>query len=241
MNVLIACEKSGEVRRAFAALGHNAWSCDLQAAEDNSRLHFQMDARQVAYGGLLPGVPWDLIILHPPCTYLSVSGIHWNKRRPERALQTEAAMHFVHDLVAACGDTPFALENPVSIISTHWRKPDQIIQPYQFGHDASKATCLWLQGLPALTIDPTLHVMPRAVCQNPECRTVERGNDLVARAVLEGCIECDGRCLPRWANPTDSGQNKLPPSASRAVDRARTYPGIARAMARQWSDFLLNK
>ena len=142
MRVLVACEFSGAVRDAFTARGHDAMSCDLLPAETPGR-HYQGDVRDVLGGG------WDLMVGHPPCTYLAVSGLHWNKRRPERALLTEEALEFVRLLL----DAPIpqiALENPVGCISSRIRKPDQIIQPWQFGHDASKATCLWLKGLPLL-------------------------------------------------------------------------------------------
>ena len=142
MRVLVACEFSGAVRDAFTARGHDAMSCDLLPAETAGR-HYQGDVRDVLGGG------WDLMVGHPPCTYLAVSGLHWNKRRPERALLTEEALEFVRLLL----DAPIpliALENPVGCISSRIRKPDQIIQPWQFGHDASKATCLWLKGLPLL-------------------------------------------------------------------------------------------
>ena len=142
------------------------------------------------------------MIAPPPCTYLCSSGIHWNKRRPERAAQTEDALEFVRELLAAPIER-IALENPVGVISSRIRKPTQIIQPYQFGHDASKQTALWLKGLHPLR--PTSFVEPRVV---------------------------DGK--PRWANQTDSGQNRLPPSADRWALRSATYAGIAAAMAAQW-------
>jgi hypothetical protein len=142
MRVLVACEFSGAVRDAFAALGHDAMSCDLLPAEAPGP-HYQGDVRDVLSDG------WDLMVAHPPCTYLASSGLHWNKRRPERALLTEEALEFVRLLL----DAPIAriaLENPIGCISSRIRKPDQIIHPWQFGHDASKATCLWLKNLPAL-------------------------------------------------------------------------------------------
>lgn len=145
MRVLIACEFSGTVREAFRALGHDAWSCDLLTSADDSRHHFRGDVLDVLR---LTG-PWDMMIAHPPCTYLASSGLHWNKRRPERAAQTEAALDFVQALMSA--PVPrVAVENPIGCISSRIRKPDQIIQPWMFGDDASKATCLWLQGLPPL-------------------------------------------------------------------------------------------
>lgn len=142
MKVLVACEFSGAVRDAFTARGHDAMSCDLLPAETPGK-HYQGDVRD------LLGQGFDLMVAHPPCTYLAVSGLHWNKRRPERALLTEEALEFVRLLL----DAPIpqiALENPVGCISTRIRKPSQVIQPWQFGHDASKATCLWLKGLPLL-------------------------------------------------------------------------------------------
>lgn len=138
--VLVACEYSGVVRRAFRDRGHDAWSCDLLPAEDDSPYHYQCDALKVI------GAGWDLMICHPPCTHLSVSGARWFK---EKAEDQKAALQFVRDLL----DAPIpriALENPVSIISSHIRKPDQTIQPWQFGHGEVKATCLWLKNLPKL-------------------------------------------------------------------------------------------
>ena len=151
MRVLVACEYSGEVRRAFRARGHDAWSCDLLPADDGSPFHSTGDVCAL----LRPGL-WDLLIAFPPCTYLCSSGLHWNKRRPERALETEKALEFVRLLL----DAPvprIALENPIGCISTRITKPSQIIHPWQFGEDASKATCLWLKGLPPLV--PT-NVLP---------------------------------------------------------------------------------
>ncbi len=199
MRVLIACEFSGTVRDAFLQRGHYALSCDLLACESQaSGDHYQGDVRDILDHG------WDLMIAHPPCTYLCSSGLHWNKRRPGRQVLTEEALEFVSLLL----DAPIpriALENPVGCISTRIRPYDQAIQPYQFGHDASKKTCLWLKNLPPLR--PTQFIEPRIV---------------------------NGRS--RWSNQTDSGQNKLPPSADRWAIRSETYPGIAEAMANQWGN-----
>ena len=140
MKILIACEFSGTVRDAFAARGHDAWSCDLLPSERPGQ-HIQGDVLAVLGNG------WDLMIAHPPCTHLAVSGARWfNGKIAEQA----DALEFVRALMAApipC----WAIENPVSIISTRIRKPDQIIQPWQFGHGETKTTCLWLHGLPKLT------------------------------------------------------------------------------------------
>ena len=140
MRVLVACEFSGVVRDAFAAQGHDAWSCDLLPSEISGG-HFQGDVRYY-----LGWKPWDLMIAHPPCTHLAVSGARWFKGKEQ---EQKHALRFVRLLLDA--DIPrIALENPVSVISTKIRKPDQIIQPWQFGHGETKKTCLWLKGLPPL-------------------------------------------------------------------------------------------
>lgn len=203
MNVLIGCETSGVLRQAFRDRGHNAWSCDILPAQDGRHgVHIIGDALQV-----LQTKAWDLVVLHPPCTYLCSSGLHWNGRVPDRRAKTEDALTFALQCWAAAMHIPHvALENPIGCLSSRWRKPDQIIQPHWFGDDASKATCLWLKGLPPLV--PTQHVPPRMV---------------------------GGK--PRWSNQTNSGQNKLGPTPDRWRLRSRTYPGVAAAMAEQWGGF----
>lgn len=195
MRVLVACEFSGAVREAFRRRGHDAWSCDLLPAEDGSEFHYRGNVINL----IEEGNYWDLMIAHPPCQYLSSSGLHWNKRIEGRQQKTEEALEFVQMLL----DAPIekiALENPVGCISTRIRPADQYIQPYEFGENASKKTGLWLKNLPSLV--PTKMVLPD-----------ENG---------------------RYANQTPSGQNKLGPSPERARERARTYQGIAEAMAEQW-------
>jgi len=196
VRVLVACEYSGTVRDAFIRAGHDAISCDLLPT-DAPGPHYQGNVMDVINDG------FDLMVAHPPCTYLSVSGMHWTTRGLRDPQLTTDALAFVRLLM----DAPIpriAIENPVSIISSQIRKPDQIIQPWMFGHDASKKTCLWLKGLAPLT--PTQTIAPRMV---------------------------DGK--PRYANQTDSGQNRLAPSADRWKIRSETYSGIADAMANQWS------
>lgn len=157
MRILIGCEFSGVLREAFAAQGHDAWSCDLLPTEQPGQ-HIQGNVLDVLNDG------WDAAFWFPPCTYLCSSGLHWNTRRPERAAKTETALDFVQQLMNT--PVPFmALENPIGCISTRIRKPDQVVQPYQFGEDASKATCLWLKGLPPLV--PTDYVAPRMVNGKP--------------------------------------------------------------------------
>jgi hypothetical protein len=196
MRVLVACEYSGTVRDAFIRAGHYAMSCDLLPSESTIGDHYQGNVLDILDHG------WDLMIAHPPCTYLCSSGLHWNKRKPERAQHTEEALDFVRTLLDA-PISKIALENPIGCISTRICKPSQTIQPYHFGDDASKSTCLWLKGLPLLL--PTDFVEPRIV---------------------------NGK--RRWANQTDSGQNRLPPSPDRWKIRSETYVGIANAMAKQW-------
>ena len=142
MRVLVACEFSGRVREAFKEAGHEAWSCDLLPTDIPGR-HWQGDVRHILDEG------WDLMVAHPPCTHLAVSGARWFK---DKQVEQAEALELVRLLL----DAPIpriALENPISIISSRIRKPDQIIQPWQFGHGETKATCLWLKGLPKL--EPT--------------------------------------------------------------------------------------
>lgn len=160
MRVLIACEYSGRVREAFRARGHDAWSCDLLPSEDDSPHHMQGDVM-----GLFLGRPWDLMIAHPPCTHLAASGArHFEAKRAD-GRQQEAIGFF---LALARAPVPLiAIENPVCVMSSVWRKPDQVLHPWQYGHGETKATCLWLKGLPPLIPtdivegrEPRVHRMP---------------------------------------------------------------------------------
>ena len=195
MRVLVACEYSGTVRDAFRARGHDAWSCDLLPTEAPGQ-HIQGDALDAAnYGG-----PWDVMVAHPPCTHLAVSGAAWFKDKQH--LQP-AALQFVRDLMAA--PVPhICIENPVSIISTEIREPDQIIQPYQFGEEVMKTTCLWLKNL------PPLHHTKR----------VSRGEMVTMKS---------GERMSRWHY--DSFRL---PAKERGHARSKTFSGIAQAMADQW-------
>ncbi len=155
MKILIACETSGKVRNAFRAKGHDAWSCDILDSMDSSDFHIKGDAIEALHSS-----SWDMLIAHPPCTYLAVSGMHWTKRGYRDPQLTEDALEFAWQFFKAPVKY-ICIENPVSVISTRIRKPDQIIQPWQFGHDASKKTCLWLKNLPLLA--PTSLIEPRIV------------------------------------------------------------------------------
>lgn len=228
MRVLVGCEYSGRVRDAFLALGHDAMSCDTLPS-DAPGPHYQGDVRDVLNDG------WDLAIFHPPCTYLT-GAAEWAYKdeqtkniQPgtligaERREAREEAIAFVM-LLANANIPRIAIENPVGVLSTRWRKPDQFIQPYEYGEDASKKTCLWLKGLPPLR--PTKFVEPRLVC----CGSVLPHHDKY------GCPNCNGEKVarPRWGNQTDSGQNKEPPAADRWKVRSTTWQGWADAMAAQW-------
>jgi len=184
MKVLVACEYSGAVRDAFIRGGHDAMSCDLLPT-DAPGPHYQGDVRD------LLDYPFDLMVAHPPCTHLSVSGAkHFEAKRAD-GRQRSAVAFF---MMLAKADIPrIAIENPICIMSSIWRKPDQVIQPWQFGHGETKATALWLKCLP--TLQPT-NIVP-------------------------------GR---------DARIHHMPPSADRWKLRSATYPGIAQAMADQWSE-----
>ncbi len=187
MKILIGCERSQVVTNAFRELGHEAYSCDILDSEVRSNYHIKDDVLNHLDDG------WDLAGFHPDCRNLAVSGARYFKDKKD---VQERDLFFVKTLLEASIPKIY-LENPVGVISSRIRKPEQIIQPWQFGEDASKKTCLWLKGLPLLK--PT--------------------------KIIEKEI---------YANQTPSGQNKLGPSKERAFLRARTYPGIAKAMAEQW-------
>jgi len=253
MRVLVACEYSGKVRDAFSNIGHDAWSCDLLPTDVPGQ-HYHGDVKDII------GEGWDLMIAHPPCTYLSVSGMHWTTRGLRDPKLTEDALDFVRLLLNA--PIPrIALENPVSVISSRIRKPDQIIQPWMFGHDASKKTCLWLKNLPLLEPDYPRIISPKGwqkvmgaadmlECENcgepfcPEhndhysdCDCIGPTEDGVTFKTIEGVIfgtKNSPPGKPLWSNQTPSGQNKLGPSADRWKIRSETYQGIADAMANQW-------
>jgi hypothetical protein len=193
MKVLIACEESQAVTREFRALGHEAYSCDLyETSGDNPEWHLQEDVIPLLNKG------WDLIIAFPPCTHLAVSGAAWFEAKRADGRQ-QAAIDFFMAL-AASDCEKIAIENPVSIMSTVWRKPDQIIHPWQFGDSYRKRTCLWLKGLPKLK--PT--------------NVVDQGETIT---YASGCI------MPKWYADAWSLSPK-----ERAKVRSKTFPGIAKAI-----------
>ena len=199
LRVLIACEESQAVTKEFRSIGHEAYSCDLyQTSGNNPEWHIQ--------GDVLPllNEKWDLIIAFPPCTHLAVSGAAWFEAKRADGRQKGAIDFFM--ALANVNCKKVAIENPVGIMSSHWRKPDQIIHPWQFGDSFRKKTCLWLKGLPKLT--PTNVVDP---------------GELITYA--------SGVTMPKWY----AEAWKLSPE-QRSKVRSRTFPGIAKAMADQWGD-----
>ena len=202
MRVLIACEYSGKVRDAFAKKGHFAMSCDLLPSDNPKHgVHHIGDVLALLSDYRTNG--WDLMIAFPPCTHLAVSGARWFPEKRADGRQQQGIDFF---MALANAEIPkIAIENPVGIMSTKWRKPDQIIQPYQFGDSFSKKTCLWLKGLPLLK--PT--------------ELVDKGEQVKYKS---------GKSMPKWY--ADAFQ--LPPK-ERAKIRSKTFPGIADAMATQWN------
>lgn len=217
MKVLIACEESQTVCKAFRALGHEAYSCDVQEPSGgHPECHILGDALEAVKGGEIVTMDgqaheiagkWDLIIAHPPCTYLTLAGNKWFKpefadRFPDRQKQRKEAVDFFMDIANADCDR-IAIENPVGIMSSHWRKPDQYIEPYMFGDPEKKKTGLWLKGLPLLK--PTNIVEPVII----HCKS--------------------GANEPRWHMET-----MHLPKEERSRVRSQTFIGIAKAMAAQW-------
>lgn len=202
MRILIACEESQAVCKEFRKLGFEAYSCDLQdCSGGHPEWHIKGDVTTIL------NQHWDMIIAHPPCTYLAVCGARWAYNNPERQAKQEEALAFFRLFLEA--DCKYiAVENPIGIASTRIRKPDQIIEPWQFGDEASKKTCLWLKGLPKLVPD-----------------------NIVGKGEI---IKYDsGRTMPAWYAKAWG----LPPE-ERSKLRSKTFPGIARAMAEQWSKFI---
>ena len=199
MRILVACEESQAVTIEFRKRGHEAYSCDTEPCSGgHPDWHLQQDVAPLLHG------EWDMIIAFPPCTHIAVSGAAWFAQKREDGRQQQGIDFFM--LFANCVCDRVAIENPVGIMSTHWRKPNQIIQPWQFGDSFSKKTCLWLTGLPKL--QPTNIVAPG--------ERVSFGS---------------GKSMPKWY----ADAYKLPPH-ERAKLRSKTFLGIAKAMADQWGN-----
>jgi hypothetical protein len=210
MNILIACEESQTITKEFRKLGYNAFSCDLlDCSGGHPEWHIKKDAIEEAYSG-----KYDMMIAHPPCTYLAVSGARWlyNKdgsKNKERWKNQKLALEFVKKLMNA-PINKIAVENPVSVISTQIRKPDQIIQPWQFGDKAQKTTCLWLKNLPILK----------------HTKIVEKGEFIE-------WIDKNGK-KKKQAKWYLDALSKAKTDDERRTLRSKTFPGIARAIANQW-------
>jgi site-specific DNA-cytosine methylase len=201
MKILIACEESQVVCNAFRAKGHQAWSCDiLPTSGDHPEWHIEKDVNRI-----LGAIRYDMVIAFPPCTHLAVSGARWFPEKRKDGSQ-QAAIKFFMSFVqyAETLDIKLCIENPIGIMSTVYRKPDQILQPWQFGHAKFKATCLWLRGLPLLK--PTLIIWPPCPYNM-----------------------MDQRKKRQWGEV-----HQAPPGQDRAIMRSKTYQGIANAMADQW-------
>lgn len=218
--VLIACEESQTVCKAFRDRGFEAYSCDIQEPSGNHpEWHILGDALEAIKAEKITTMDdkvhyigkWDLIIAHPPCTDLAVSGARHFARKRADGTQQKSIAFFMEFVNADC--EKIAIENPICIMSTEYRKPDQIIQPYQFGHHARKSTCLWLKGLPKLI--STDIVDPGEIDKNG----FSRG------ASLDYATDENGKILP-WNDPRT------------AKARSKTFPGIAAAMAEQWGCLL---
>ena len=218
MKVLVACEESQHVCMAFRERGHEAYSCDIQECSGgHPEWHIQGDVIAVLNGrcsfetsdGTTHKIEgkWDLIIAHPPCTDLAVSGARHFARKRSDGTQQKSIAFFMEFVNADC--EKIAIENPICIMSTEYRKPDQIIQPYQFGHHARKSTCLWLKGLPKL--------IPTDIVDQGE---IDK-NGFSRGASLDYATDENGKILP-WNDPRT------------AKARSKTFPGIAKAMAEQW-------
>jgi len=205
MKILIACEFSGIVRDAFISRGHNTVSCDLLPTEKRGP-HYHGDVRNILCEN------WDMIIAFPPCTHLAGSGARWWKEKQADGRQQEAIDFFMLFVNHPC--PKICIENPKGIMSQRYRKPDQIIQPWQFGHEVQKATCLWLKGL--LPLKPTKIVDRGMIYVDP--RGEKHGGEFVMRA-----------------KNSYSPLMMLAPGQERWKIRSRTFPGVAAAMAQQWS------
>jgi hypothetical protein len=237
VNVLVACECSGRVKTAFRNRGHNAWSCDLKPSEiPDDKFHIRGDVKHILGGlplcpicqqvmksetncwicddcqqlfplGYVLGQPvkqWDLVIAHPDCRLFANAGLHYLKTQPDRQQEQSIAFEFIKQL----WDAPIekvVIENPIGWLNTHWRKPSQIIQPYYFGEAELKTTCLWLKNVPPL--------MATLICEIPKPK---------------------GYCVRQTGNKAGDKYNYYFRQGKNAADRARTFQGIANAMAEQW-------
>jgi site-specific DNA-cytosine methylase len=213
MKILIACEESDEVRGRFEKMGFDAWSCDIQPNRNPKAKHFQCDIFKVIQKG------WDAMIAFPPCTDLAVSGAKWFKQKIKDGRQQKSIEFFMK--IANAPIKHIAIENPIGIMSKNFRKPDQIIQPYYFGDEAQKTTCLWLKNLPKLYHNAAPNLFDNNITH------VGKGDFI---------IHASGKKKPKWY--ADAFKLK---KDERSKIRSKTFPGIAEAMATQWGNYLIEK
>jgi hypothetical protein len=213
LRILIACEESDEVRGRFEKLGFDAWSCDLQENRNPNAKHYKGDIFDIINNG------WDAMIAFPPCTHLAVSGAAWFEQKRKDGRQQEGIDFFMAIINAPIKH--IAVENPVGIMSNIYRKPSQVIQPYYFGDEAQKTTCLWLKNLPAIYHNSKPNLFDSVVTH------VGKGDFIIHKS---------GKRKPKWF-----ADSFLLPKDERAKIRSKTFPGIAEAMATQWGEYLLNK
>lgn len=227
--VLVACEQSQAVTKTLRQKGVVAFSADvLPCSGGRPDWHIRGDVRNVLYDG------WGAVIAFPPCTHLASSGARWFPQKQMSGEQQRAVDFFM--LFADLDCPRVAIENPVGILSTLWRKPDQIVHPWWFGHSASKRTCLWLKNLPPLS--PTAIVAPNGWKSIPSPASANPGMDIIQRSGFwfEAPYPAP---KPYWDNQTPNGNPKHSDKFYRSALRSKTFAGLALAMADQWSPLLI--
>jgi site-specific DNA-cytosine methylase len=215
--ILIACEESDEVRGRFEKLGFDAWSCDIQPNRNINAKHYQCDVFEIINDN------WDAMIAFPPCTHLAVSGSQWFEQKIKDGRQKEGINFFLE--IAKANINHIAIENPVGIMSKNYMPPSQIIQPYYFGDKAQKTTCLWLKNLPKLYHNSTPNLFDDIITHTDKGEFIEWIDKKTGKLKKQ----------PLWYAQARSLKGE-----ERSKVRSKTFPGIADAMAKQWSDYILN-
>jgi site-specific DNA-cytosine methylase len=215
--ILIACEESDEVRGRFEKLGFDAWSCDIQPNRNINAKHYQCDVFEIINDN------WDAMIAFPPCTHLAVSGSQWFEQKIKDGRQKEGINFFLK--IAKANIKHIAIENPVGIMSKNYMPPSQIIQPYYFGDKAQKTTCIWLKNLPKLYHNATPNLFDDIITHTDKGEFIEWIDKKTGKIKKQ----------PLWYAQARSLKGE-----ERSKVRSKTFPGIADAMAKQWSDYILN-
>jgi hypothetical protein len=216
IKILVACEESDEVRGRFESLGFDAWSCDIQPNRNPNAKHFQMDVLEVITMG------WDAMIAFPPCTHLAASGSQWFAEKQKDGRQQMAIDFFMAMINAPINQ--IAVENPIGIMSSQYRQPDQIVQPYFFGDPFTKTTCLWLKNFPLLYHNSTPNLFDDVVTHTSKGEFIEIVDKKTGKM----------KKMAKWYNDAFNG-----PKSLRSQTRSKTFPGIAEAMAKQWSQSII--